>query len=176
VLDAVGITAPVVLVAHSYGGFLARLVAAADPRVAGVVLVDANLPEYFDEAVVARLLATYTPQFDELERRAPELARVMIPLMWAYPETVRLARAADYPSTLPTIDIVAERSWGETSAENEAMRRAHADFVAAAPDAREAVFAAGSGHHVLRDRPDVVLDAVARIVERLRGESVVGNA
>jgi pimeloyl-ACP methyl ester carboxylesterase len=48
------------------------------------------------------------------------------------------------------------------------MRRVHADFVAAAPEARELVLARGSGHYVMRDRPEVVLDAVARMVERVR--------
>jgi pimeloyl-ACP methyl ester carboxylesterase len=168
VLDARRLARPIVLVAHSYGGFVALLVAAGDPRVAGVVLVDANLPSYFDGAVVERLLARYSPQFGELEQQAPELARVMIPLMLAYPDTVREVREVDYPAALPTIDIVAERSWGETAEENDEMRRAHADFVAAAPAVREGVLADGSGHYVMRDRPDVVLDAVARMVERLR--------
>jgi pimeloyl-ACP methyl ester carboxylesterase len=118
VVDAVEPAGPIVLVAHSYGGFLAWLLGASDPRVAGVVLVDANLPAYFDEAVVAGLLATYTPQFDELERRAPELARVMIPLMRAYGDTARAVGAVDYPGDLPTIDVVAERSWGQTPADN----------------------------------------------------------
>lgn len=36
-LDRHGIGAPVVLVAHSYGGFVAKLVAATDARIAGVV-------------------------------------------------------------------------------------------------------------------------------------------
>jgi pimeloyl-ACP methyl ester carboxylesterase len=89
----------------------------------------------------------------------------MIPLVRAYPETVRRVRAATFPPALPTIDIVAEHSWGETDDENAAMQRAHAAFVAASP-AREAVLATGSGHHVMRDRPDVVLDAIARIVQR----------
>jgi pimeloyl-ACP methyl ester carboxylesterase len=44
-LDRHGIEAPIVLVAHSYGGFVATLVAAFDRRVAGVVLVDANLAQ-----------------------------------------------------------------------------------------------------------------------------------
>ena len=167
-LDARRLSGPIILVAHSYGGFVATLVAAGDPRVAGVVFVDANLPAFFDETVIERLLATYTPQFAELELRAPELARVMIPLMRAYPATVREVGATDYPRTLPTIDIVAERSWGQTPEENDAMRCVHADFVAAAPSVREGVLAGGSGHYVMRDRPDVVLDAVARMVERVR--------
>ena len=92
----------------------------------------------------------------------------MIPLMHAYPDTARDLRAVDYPTILRTIDIVAERSWGETTEENNAMRRVHADFVAAAPDVRELVLARGSGHYVMRDRPEVVLNAVARMLEHVR--------
>ena len=167
-LDARRVTGPIVLVAHSYGGFVATLVAATDSRVAGAVLVDANLAAFFDEAEVERLLALYTPQFPALEEQAPELARVMIPLMRAYPETARRLRAVVYPASLPTIDIVAEHSWGATPAQNDAMRRVHAEFVSAAPESREAVLAEGSGHYVMRDRPDVVLDAIARMVARVR--------
>jgi pimeloyl-ACP methyl ester carboxylesterase len=167
-LDERSVSGPIILVAHSYGGFVATLVAAADPRVAGAVLVDANLAAFFDEAEVERQLALYTPQFPALEEQAPELARVMIPLMRAYPETARRLRTVDYPPSLPTIDVVAEHSWGATPAQNEAMRRAHAEFVAAAPETREAVLAEGSGHYVMRDRPDVVLDAIARMVARVR--------
>jgi pimeloyl-ACP methyl ester carboxylesterase len=167
-LDARSVSGPIVLVAHSYGGFVATLVAASDPRAAGAVLVDANLAAFFDEAEVERLLALYTPQFPALEEQAPELARVMIPLMRAYPETARRLRAVEYPASLPTIDLVAEHSWGATPEQNGAMRRVHADFVAAAPDTREAVLAEGSGHYVMRDRPDVVMDAVAGMVARVR--------
>ena len=166
-LDVRSPAEPILLVAHSYGGFMATLVA-SDPRLAGVVLVDANLPAYFDEAFVERLVATYTPQFPELERRAPDLARVMIPLMRAYPDTARAVRAVDYPTKLPTIDIVAEHSWGETTEDNNEIRRVHADFAAAAPEARELVLARGSGHYVMRDAPEIVLDAVARMIERVR--------
>ena len=167
-LAAREVAGPLVLVAHSYGGFVATLIAAREPRVAGAVLVDANLAGFFDEAQVERLLALYTPQFDALEQQAPELARVMIPLMRAYPETAARVRAVEYPAELPTIDIVAERSWGSTAEEEAAMRRVHAEFVAAAPGTRQGVLAEGSGHYVMRDRPDVVLDAIAGIVERVR--------
>ena len=166
-LDRHGITAPVVLVAHSYGGFVATIVAATDPRIAGVVLVDANLVGFFDDAQTKRLLATYTPQFPALEQAAPELARVMIPVIEAYPATVARLRQVDVPAATPTIDIVAERTWVETPEEIEAIRQAHRDFVAASSH-RRAVFAEGSGHHIMRDRPEVVLDAIAEVVAAVR--------
>jgi pimeloyl-ACP methyl ester carboxylesterase len=165
-LDRFSIRGPVILVAHSYGGFVARLVAASDPRVAGMVLVDANLPEFFDGAELSHLRARYAPQLAELERKNPALAAVMSPLMRAYPATVERVRAATLPVTLPIIDIVAERSWGDTDEENTAMRRAHAAFVAESP-AREAVLATGSGHYVMRDRPEVVIDAISQILRRV---------
>lgn len=167
-LDRNGIGAPVVLVAHSYGGFVATLVAATDPRIAGVVLVDANLAAFFDDAQLERLLAIYRPQYPELEQAAPELAQVMIPIMEAYPGTVARLKKVEIPAEMPVVDIVAERTWVETPDELEAIRRAHRDFVAASPR-RRAIFAEGSGHHVMRDRPDVVLDAIGEIVGAVRG-------
>ena len=166
-LDRHGITAPVVLVAHSYGGFIATLVAATDPRIAGVVLVDANLASFFDEAQLERLLDTYTPQFPALEQAAPHLARVMIPLIQAYPATVERVRQVDIPAGTPVIDIVAERTWVDTPEEISAIHLAHHGFVAASPQ-RQAVYADGSGHHVMRDRPDIVLDAVTQMVALAR--------
>jgi pimeloyl-ACP methyl ester carboxylesterase len=165
-LDRFGVTAPVVLVAHSYGGFIATLVAATDARIAGAVFVDANLAEFFDDAELARLKARYEPQFEQLRRTRPALADVMIPLMRAYPETVARLRGVTFPPAIPVIDIVAERSWGDTD-ENTAMRRAHDAFVAASPE-RELVIATGSGHQVMRDREDLVIAEVARMVRIVR--------
>jgi pimeloyl-ACP methyl ester carboxylesterase len=87
--------------------------------------------------------------------------------MRAYPDTVRRMRAVTFPPALPTIDIVAERSWGDTDEDNAAMRRVHAAFVAASP-ARAAVLATGSGHHVMRDQPELVIDAITRMLRTIR--------
>lgn len=168
-LDRHGIGAPIVLVAHSYGAFVATIVAAEDPRIAGAVLVDANLASFFDDAQIARLDATYRPQFAALQEEAPDLARVMIPVIEAYPATVERLRRVDLPAAMPVIDIVAERTWVETPEEISAIRQAHRDFVAASLR-RRAVFAEGSGHHVMRDRPDVVLAAIAEVVADVRND------
>jgi pimeloyl-ACP methyl ester carboxylesterase len=166
-LDRHGIAAPVVLVAHSYGGFVATLVAAIDERIAGLVLVDANIASYWDDARLEKLLATYRAQYPELEKAAPELARVMIPLMEAYPATVERLRGVEIRPDIPIVDMVAERTWLDDPEDVEAFRLAHADFAAASPQ-REAVFARDSGHHVMHDQPEVVLDAVSRVVAKVR--------
>jgi hypothetical protein len=46
------------------------------------------------------------------------------------------------------------------------MRRAHSEFVAASPK-RVAVFAEGSGHYVSRDKPDIVIDAILRLISEM---------
>ncbi|HET9622249.1 MAG TPA: alpha/beta fold hydrolase [Kofleriaceae bacterium] len=162
------IKGPIVLVAHSYGGFVAELMAARDKRVVGAVLVDANLPAFFDDAELARLQAKYLPQLPALEKARPALAQVMGAILRAYPDTVKRVKAAPFPPAIPVVDIVAEHSWGDSDAENAAMKQAHDAFVAAAPAAREAVFATGSGHYVMRDQPELVIHAIGRVVQRVR--------
>jgi len=166
-LSACGVRGPIVLVAHSYGGFVSLLLAAEDPRVAGIVLVDGNIPGFFTEAEVTRLIERVRPELPAMERRAPVIAKTMIPVTLAMPETARRLRGVSVPRSLPIIDIVAETTWVPTPEEVAAMRREHASFVAASPH-REAVFASGSGHYVMRDRPEVVIDAVCRMIDRLR--------
>lgn len=129
--------------------------------------MDGNLASFFDEEQLERLLATYTPQFAALEQAAPDLARVMIPVIQSYPATVERLRMVDVPDDLPVVDVVAERSWVESPDEIEAIRRAHSDFVAASPQ-RRAVFADKSGHHVMRDWPDLVLEAIGSVIAAVR--------
>lgn len=95
------------------------------------------------------------------------LGLASVRLALAYPESVRRVASVTSPPRLPTIDIIAEGASWDTEDENVAWRRVHAAFAAASP-MREAVAATGSGHPVNRDRPDVVLDAIARLVRRVR--------
>ena len=166
-LTACGAESPLVLVAHSYGGFVSLLTATLDSRVAGLVLVDSNMPGFFTPAQVERLLRKFREIAPIMAPKDPKGARVMLPLMEALPETARCLRELRLPSSIPVIDIVAERVFVEDPEEVEAIRREHATFVTAAPE-REAVFAAGSGHYVMRDRPELVVEAVGRLIDRVR--------
>jgi pimeloyl-ACP methyl ester carboxylesterase len=87
--------------------------------------------------------------------------------MRAVPATAKQLRASRLPLALPVIDIVAERTCVNSPEEVSAMGREHAAFVAASPT-REAVFVTGSGHYVMSDRPDLVIDVVTRMIDRVR--------
>lgn len=172
-LDQCDIRGPIVLVAHSYGGFISEILASEDKQVKGLVLVDANIPSFFDDKEAALISARYTPLAEDLIKEKPDLGRNLLRQDQAYPATARYMRAVHVPLDLPIIDITAEHTWVEAPDEVAAMRRAHADFVAASPK-RVAVFAEGSGHYITRDRPDIVIDAVLHLISEVREqESVV---
>ena len=88
-LDQCNIHGPIILVAHSYGGFISEIVASEDKRVKGLVLVDANIPSFLDDKEAAVIAARYEPLAEALEKDKPDAARVLIPLVQAYPATAR---------------------------------------------------------------------------------------
>jgi pimeloyl-ACP methyl ester carboxylesterase len=171
-LDQCDIHGPILLVAHSYGGFISEILASEDKQVKGLVLVDANIPSFFDDKEAAVIKARYEPLADSLKKDKPDVARVLIPVVQAYPATALHMRDVQIPLNLPVIDITAEHTWVDAPDELAAMRRAHSDLVAASPN-RVAIFAEGSGHYVSRDRPELVIDAVVHLVSEIREQKSV---
>lgn len=111
-LDAAEVRGPIILVAHSYGGWIASLFAESDPRVVGMVLVEALLPDAMDDNTIGYILATDRPQYKELRQKAPRLAQRMSPMMEAYPQSAKRLRQVEIREALPVIDIVAQTPWG----------------------------------------------------------------
>ena len=73
-LEAADVPRPVLLVAHSYGGLVALLAAAAHPAdVAGLILVDASHPRQ-DERIRAILT---DPQIEAMDRSMTEIGEVV---------------------------------------------------------------------------------------------------
>jgi hypothetical protein len=131
----------------------------------GLVLVDANLPSFFDDKEAAAISARYTPLAESLIKEKPNLGRNLFRQDQAYPATARSMRDVHVPLNLPVIDITAEHTWVDAPDELAAMRRAHSEFVAASPH-RVGIFAEGRGHYISRDRPDIVIDAVLRLISK----------
>lgn len=78
-LQRAGVRGPVVIAAHSYGGFVARSFAARHPeQLAGLILIDASHPAQFDarSCTPACLSLAWRRVADRFQRGAPVLARL----------------------------------------------------------------------------------------------------
>jgi pimeloyl-ACP methyl ester carboxylesterase len=157
------IEGPFILVAHSYGGLIAFLLAERLEDVEGLVLVDAVIPGELTPPQVDEILAIYRPQYDLVREQAPALAEAVIPVVEALPATARNTEALTLPQGLPVIDIRAETGDAASEATAEAVMAHHRQFVTSGAN-RRLVVAEGSGHQVMNDRPDVVIEAIAGLV------------
>lgn len=161
-----GIQAPMVLVGHSYGGGISLMAASDDKRVRGVLLLDAVVPNTWPPAELQKNMAAMRLQYDEIRQKEPALAKVAIPWAEALPATVKQIDNLHIPSNLPIIDIVAENSQ-DSAEKNQLWQQTHREFTAGHPS-REFILAAGSSHKVMIDKKDLVLDAIKRMLERIK--------
>ena len=169
-IAAAGLPTPVVLVAHSMGGLLARLHAATHPEeVAGVVFVDA-FPAELREAMGA-LWADYvdllahpgTPLDDEPAFEVFDVDASIDEVLAAgpLPDIPLAVISKTEPFPLPPTDpmsVALEQAWVDTSA----------DLVTLG-EGTPHVLATGSDHYVQVRQPDLVAATALLVVERARG-------
>lgn len=166
VLARCDVSGSVVFVAHSYGGAIGLKAAADDRRVKGLVLLDAVVPGVWSDHEVEKNLSAMRPQFDDIRKKAPDLAKVAIPWAEAMPQTARELNVLTLPESLPIIEIAAEN--GQTDPDSATTwRSAQLAFVAGHPS-RTFVLAKGSSHKVMADQPDLVVDAIRKMVGKVR--------
>jgi pimeloyl-ACP methyl ester carboxylesterase len=177
---------PYVLVAHSYGGLIARLFAGAHPNdVSGLVLVDV-LSEGLEDAE--------TPEQWAIQRRLiegdvsegiaeyPALERIDVD------RSLDQMRAAPPLPQLPLIVLSADRGWGPQVPSmiasgalpadvppdfgyvtDEAQKVAQARLAALVTNAKH-VTDTDSGHEIHKEQPQIVVDAIREVVEAVRSE------
>ena len=179
-LRAARLRGPYVLVGHSLGGLFARLYASTYPRqVAGLVLVDATYellrdlftPEQW--AALARLTLQPVPgldpplelfdqdaSFDQMLRaRAARPLRPMLPLV-----VLSHGIPAELPPDVPP-------GFPDAATLERASRTAQNELAMILPHARH-VIARRSGHYIHTAQPDLVIDAVRRVLRMARPEAV----
>jgi pimeloyl-ACP methyl ester carboxylesterase len=158
-LRVLHVSGDVIVVAHSYGGFVSTLFAARNPSVVkGLVLIDPNLASFFTDTVIDRLSKGWAAQRAELRKANPEHFAALDRVLIRFPETVHTMRSVNLPAGLPITDIVAEHP-PVPPPDDAGWLPAHRAFDKAAPN-RRGVFATGSGHYIMRDRPELVVDEI----------------
>ena len=162
------IEGPIVMVGHSYGGAISLLAASEDPDIAGLVLIEAVVPNVWTPTEVENNLKMMRTQYDEVREKAPDLAKVAIPWAEATPDTAKKVNALRVSDVLPIIDIEAEK--GQNTPEStQTWREAHKQFTSGNPH-REFVMAMGSSHKVMADQPDLVVNSILKMIETVRGK------
>ncbi len=167
-LTRLGVADRVILVSHSLAGEVAFSFARSHPeRVAGAVLVDANLPQFFTPSETAKLVALNEKQVEDL-KKAPSTrqTRQLLGQADGYGPVHAAYHKLTWPSGIPAAVIVSAETPFPTPEDAQLWRQAQKDFAHAAPN-RSLVTAERSSHDVPLDRPDVVVAAVEKLLKQV---------
>lgn len=178
---------PLILVGHSFGGFDVRQFAAERPAaVAGLVLLDSSLPDaalgHASPADYAGAHPIATKNFEATPAGEPfEIARYLNSRRKAiftqmdelanFARSAEEVRAAGSLPAVPLLVVSRDAAQGLPDAAAEARWQQGQQALAAAVPGGEWWTAARSGHEIHRDRPDVVIAAVRRVLARVQGET-----
>jgi pimeloyl-ACP methyl ester carboxylesterase len=169
-LEQLGVTKNVTLVSHSQAGEIANYFAKDDPKMlSGAVLVDANLPPFFTDEEIPRLVAASRPQVDAAKKDPgkPE-NRQLISTAEGFATAHRAFHKVTWPDSVPATVMVSEKTpFDGSPVDAQRWRDAAASFAQDGPD-RTLVTAKGSSHEVPKDRPDLVLKEIEDMVATQR--------
>ncbi len=167
-LEALGLTRNLVLVGHSYGGFLIRYEAWKRPEtVRGMVFVDPFTTEFVDmvgletmEGMTGNVDGSHPERLTRKQRG--ELRFVGWPKN-GLAERVAQARGAAVPKGVPAIILTSGRDFLPDPRIAGFWRESHRRLAATIPGSK-IVVAADSDHMIPERKPDVVLSAILEVV------------
>ena len=169
VLERLHATHRVILVSHSLAGEIAVYLVEQHPGwFASGVLVDANVPDFFTDQLIATEAQALAPEI-AAARSGPQTkaARQLVAVADSFVATSKAFHRQAWPGSVPVVVIVSEKTPFDDLAAARAWKDAHAAFAAREPN-RTLVLAAGSSHDVAHDRPDVIVTAVSEAVSAAR--------
>ncbi|HET6341711.1 MAG TPA: alpha/beta hydrolase [Gemmatimonadota bacterium] len=163
-LDRLGTPAPRILVGHSYGAMLAILHAGLYPsQVVGLVLVDPMNPVFVLET--GDFVQSTVPDIAE---PANDRERVVVRMKRTFSDLTARTAGFEPALSIPIIVLTAGEPWWDSDEIDRAWRRSH-EVIAGRSSDRELMVAKGSDHDVPEERPDLIVDAVNRLLTTVDG-------
>ncbi|NEU70061.1 alpha/beta hydrolase [Spirosoma agri] len=142
------------LVGQSLGAFYNQIYAARHPsQVKGIILVDPRIPSYAD----MRFARAY---FQGLNRKEYEADYMSLYYLLA-----RMERTSDYvrqvplPSSIPLLDIMAERGPFSDAKENERFKADQRSLVKGHRN-RRLLYVEGTSHNIPHDKPTLMIEQI----------------
>lgn len=170
-LKELGVTDDVVLVSHSIAGEVATSFVTKNPGwVSGAVLVDANVPDFFSDEVLAAFAPVVEKQkADLLAQPSTRKNRQLLSVMVDYAPVHRAFHALAWPQDVPVTAIVASGTpFTDSPAAAQLWRDAQARFARGGAN-RKHVIAENTTHEgIVTERPDVIAGAVDEVLKAVR--------
>jgi pimeloyl-ACP methyl ester carboxylesterase len=134
--------------------------------LSGEVLVDANVPQFFTDREIKRLVAVTTPQIEALKKQPSTKAnRQLIATSENFGPTHRGYHKVSWPDSVPVTYIASEKTpFDGSPLDAQRWRDAAAAFVTDGPQ-RTLITARGSSHEIPQDKPQLVVDEIEEMVD-----------
>lgn len=160
-LHKLGYDGKIILVAHSQGGIYSKLYASRHAeKIQGAVLIDISTSCWFS----GNRLADFQKSNDiEKEKYRPAFPGLYYQLN-DLTANFNYIRKVSFPTRFPITDLVSDHLSGD-SLEVADWKRCHADLVREAPN-RTGIRAAGTGHYIYRDNPQLVILSIASMYSK----------
>jgi pimeloyl-ACP methyl ester carboxylesterase len=146
----------------SYGGLLAQLFTFQYPElISGLVLVDPMNVKFVDRFGLDNLNAV-TPYFENPTENHEKAGNRMVD---AFAETLNLMRDKELPDHIPVILLTS----GNPPIEKDIWRRCHEEMVMNS-EKHEMIIAEGNNHNIVDENPELVLNTIMELVNRIKSE------
>jgi len=169
-LKKLGIEKNLILVGHSYGGWLIRLSVSMYPnKVSGMVFVDPFSTEFVDILGVEYLkdhpIAGKLPFDTSKPEKLTRIQRAMVRMVGdGLRKKTEIMRNTTLPKGIPVRLITAGNAFLTKPEEHTAWRKAHEQLVAKIKGAK-LIVAVQSGHMVPFQQPKLIIDTIIEVIE-----------
>ncbi|PIF32911.1 alpha/beta hydrolase family protein [Flavobacterium sp. 9] len=157
-LKKLGYDKEILLVSHSYGGYLSALYASRHPKlVKGIVLIDVN-HNYYEDGVIEKVVATQDKLIPEWKKNNKGTYYMSATIL----ETVKIMSKISIPQSIPVVDFVNGIPFLKATEEIERWKECHKKFVANNPNVT-GITANGCGHGIWIGNPPLVITTIAKM-------------
>jgi pimeloyl-ACP methyl ester carboxylesterase len=174
-LERLGRDTNLILVGHSFGGWLIRLIASEHPEaVLGMVFVDPFTTEfvdalgieYLDEHPIAGKIPFDTSHPEKFSRMQRALVRMVGDGLRS---KVDVMRNTEVPTGIPVRIITCGRPFLPKPEEQTAWREAH-ERMTASIEGAELLIAEKSAHMIPMSQPEIIVEAVMDVFARINSD------
>ena len=170
-LEQLRLTNSLIVLGHSYGGMLIRVLANEHPQaIRGMVFLDAMNVEFIDaiggvEALINHPLSQHFDRSQIEQLTKPQRAALRVEA--GLPDSVSLLRTLFIPINIPVRVITAGIPWWPKPEENQYWWESHEHLATSVKDGKLLV-AEHSDHFVPDKQPEIIVDVLEELVQAAR--------